>query len=285
MISVIKRSLAAQIATILTTSLLAGAAAFALIFPQPAAITAGLSTLLLILLALWFLLRHLIIQPILELQKLARKIGSDEDRTSIKLSNRRDEIGSLSRTLLATEKEVKRQQQELTSLAGKMDKERRHDPLTTLHNRRHLYMEGPKQFSMAQRLGYEISVMMIDLDHFKHINDTYGHPAGDKVLIEVAKTLLKHSRSYDLLIRFGGEEFTLLMLNCNQGQSLQIAQRIREDIESMKIYYEDTGHIPVTCSIGVSSGKNLEMGQMIQAADEAVYKAKSAGRNCVHHAG
>jgi len=146
-------------------------------------------------------------------------------------------------------------------------------------------MEGPKQFSMAQRLGYEISVMMIDLDHFKHINDTYGHPAGDKVLIEVAKTLLKHSRSYDLLIRFGGEEFTLLMLNCNQGQSLQIAQRIREDIESMKIYYEDTGHIPVTCSIGVSSGKNLEMGQMIQAADEAVYKAKSAGRNCVHHAG
>jgi len=256
-----------------------------LIFPQPAAITAGLSTLLLILLALWFLLRHLIIQPILELQKLARKIGSDEDRTSIKLSNRRDEIGSLSRTLLATEKEVKRQQQELTSLAGKMDKERRHDPLTTLHNRRHLYMEGPKQFSMAQRLGYEISVMMIDLDHFKHINDTYGHPAGDKVLIEVAKTLLKHSRSYDLLIRFGGEEFTLLMLNCNQGQSLQIAQRIREDIESMKIYYEDTGHIPVTCSIGVSSGKNLEMGQMIQAADEAVYKAKSAGRNCVHHAG
>ncbi len=277
MTSLIKRSLAAQIATILTVSFLVGVVAFALLYHQQAQTIGGLS----ILLALWFSLRHLIIQPILELQKLARKIGSEENRTDIDLSNRRDEIGSLSRTLLVTEKEVKRQQQELITLAGKMDEERRHDPLTTLHNRRHLYLEGSKQFSMAHRLGYSISVMMIDLDHFKHINDTYGHPAGDKVLVDVAKTLLKHSRSYDLLIRYGGEEFTLLMLNCSQEQSLQIAHRIREDIEAMQIHYEDAGRIPVTCSIGVCSGKGMEMEQMILIADEAVYEAKDAGRNRV----
>jgi len=277
----VKRSLAAQLAIILATSFLAGTVAFTLLYQQQMQIIGGLSILLVILLALWVSLRHLIIQPILELQKLARKIGSEENRTDIDLSNRRDEIGSLSRTLLVTEKEVKRQQLELITLADKMDEERRHDPLTTLHNRRHLYLEGPKLFSMAHRLGYAISVMMIDLDHFKHINDTYGHSAGDMVLVDVARTLLKHSRSYDLLIRFGGEEFTLLMLNCSQEQSLQIAHRIREDIEAMQIRYENAGRIPVTCSIGVCSGKGMEMEQMILIADEAVYEAKDAGRNRV----
>jgi len=101
----------------------------------------------------------------------------------------------------------------------------------------------------------------------------------------VSKTLLKHSRSYDLLIRFGGEEFTLVMLNCGREQSLQIAERIRDDMETMQIQYENAGRIPVTCSIGASSGKGLDMEQMIMSADEAVYEAKATGRNRVCHAG
>jgi len=283
--AVIKRSLSAQIAAIQLALLLLGSALLTIFIEQQSQILIVTLILLALQLTLWLLLCRLIIRPIRELQKLARKIESKEERHGIDLSDRRDEIGSLSRTLLATENEVQRQQQELQSLAGKMDSERRHDPLTTLHNRRHLYLEGPKQFSMAHRLGYEVSVMMIDLDHFKQINDTYGHAAGDKVLIDVAEALLKHCRSYDLLIRFGGEEFTLVMPNCNQEQSLQAAHRIREDIESMQILYEDAGRIPVTCSIGVSSGKGMDMEQMILIADEAVYKAKDTGRNRVSHAG
>jgi len=282
-VTLIRRSLSAQIATIQLLLFLVGATLFAIFLEQASQILIAVTVLLTLQLTLWFLTCRLLIRPILILQKLARKIGSEEDRSDIDLSNRRDEIGSLSRTLLVTEKEVQRQQQELISLASKMDNERRHDPLTKLHNRRHLYLEGPKQFSMAHRLSYEISVMMIDLDHFKHINDTYGHPAGDQVLIDVAQTLLKHSRDYDILIRFGGEEFTLVMLNCDQQQSLQIAQRIREDIEAMQISYENINRIPVTCSIGVSSGKDMELEQMILLADEAVYEAKDAGRNRVRH--
>ena len=243
-----------------------------------------LSLLLLVMLCVWFSLHRLVIGPILRLQKLARKIGTEEDRNEVEFSPRRDEIGSIGITLLATEKESERQRQELLALANRMDKERRHDPLTKLHNRRHLYLEGPKQFSMAHRLNYAISVMMIDLDHFKQVNDTYGHAAGDTVLIEVAATLLKHCRTYDILIRFGGEEFTLVLVNCDHAQSLQAAERIREDIASLKISHEQHASIPITSSIGVCSAKGMEMEKMIMIADEYVYLAKESGRNCVRHA-
>ncbi|MDX8406155.1 MAG: GGDEF domain-containing protein [Mariprofundus sp.] len=234
-------------------------------------------------LILWLLLRKQMIQPIIELQQLARRIGNAEDHSINILAGRRDEIGSISRVLLATEDEVERQQQELRALTERMDNDRRRDPLTGLYNRRHLYLEGPNQFVMAHRLGFDISVMMIDLDLFKRINDTYGHTAGDKVLVEVAATLLKNSRPYDLLIRFGGEEFTMVLINCDREQAGQIAQRIREDIEALQINYEDSGRIAVTCSIGVCSGKDMDTEQMILIADEAVYRAKDAGRNCVEH--
>ena len=245
-------------------------------------ISGGVSVLVIILFILWFALRKLVIHPIHELQVVARKIGSDEERANIDLSHRRDEIGSLSRTLQATEKEVERQQKELIELAGKMDDERRKDPLTKLHNRRHLYLEGPGLFAMANRFGYEVSAMMIDLDHFKKINDTYGHAAGDQVLVDVAAVLKQHSRSYDLLIRFGGEEFSMVLLNCDLHQSRQIAERIRQDIEALTVQFEDQ-EIRLTCSIGLSSGRGMELEQMVLHADEAVYQAKADGRNRVCH--
>jgi len=283
----VDRSLSGQLAIILAGAFVLALIAFCLLYlyhNRLPALLYNVLCLMLIMLAVWHLLRLRLIQPILELQQLARKISTRDDHNMISLSSRRDEIGSLSRVLLATEKEVERQQQELLSLTGKMDEERRRDPLTGLYNRRHLYLEGPNQFAMAHRLGYDISVMMIDLDHFKRVNDTYGHAAGDKVLVDVAATLLKHSRPYDLLIRFGGEEFTLVLVNCDKVRSLQIARRIREEIESLQIIYGDAGRIPVTCSIGVCSGSHMNTEQMILIADESVYQAKDAGRNCVHHA-
>jgi len=286
LVTSIKRSLSGQLALVIGGTWLLNVIALCLLSLQDnrlITLTYGLLCLSLLSMMLWIVLRHRMIQPIIALQQLARKIGSPEDYSINILTKRRDEIGSLSRVLLATEQEVNRQKQELHALTCKMDNERRRDPLTSLYNRRHLYLEGPKQFAMAHRLGYHISVMMIDLDLFKQINDTYGHAAGDKVLVDVAATLLKHSRPYDLLIRFGGEEFTMVLHNCDKEQSIQIAQRIRKDIQSLQITYEDAGRIPVTCSIGVCSGKDMDAEQMILIADEAVYRAKDAGRNCVEH--
>ncbi|WP_176961476.1 GGDEF domain-containing protein [Mariprofundus sp. NF] len=282
--TLIQRSLRVRIALILLTAFSIGAAALILLIDGRDQTLTILFILLLMMLCVWLSLHRLVISPILRLQKLARKIGSDEDRSEVEFSPRRDEIGSIGTTLLATEKESERQRQELLALANRMDKERRHDPLTKLHNRRHLYLEGPKQFSMAHRLNYAISVMMIDLDHFKQVNDSYGHAAGDTVLIEVAATLLKHCRTYDILIRFGGEEFTLVLVNCDHAQSLQAAERIRQDIASLKISHEQHTSIPITSSIGVCSAKGMDMERMIIIADECVYKAKESGRNCVRHA-
>ncbi|WP_121541055.1 GGDEF domain-containing protein [Mariprofundus sp. EBB-1] len=279
---IIKRSLALRVALLLMLSYVAAMLVLVLLIPHWSQIAVVLLVLLLMILTQWMLLSHMVVTPIQHLQRLARKNAVPDALTDARLAARGDEIGSLRLTMLATDQEVQSQQQAMQTLTEKMDKDRRHDPLTKLHNRRHLYLEGPAQFEMAHRLNYPVSVMMIDLDLFKHINDTYGHSAGDKVLVDVALALGEHSRVYDILIRFGGEEFTLILLNCNQQQSMQIAERIREDIEMLNVSF-DQMIIPVTCSIGVSSATQMDMEQMIPLADEAVYKAKSAGRNCVRH--
>jgi len=283
----IRRSLHGQLMTMVLSLFLAESIVFGSLLAMQnhwLSVIVFLACQLLLLTAFVFFVRRQMVQPILHLLDLARKIGRHEDRSIAELANRRDEIGSLGRILIASDQEVERQQQALRLLSSKMDEERRRDPLTGLYNRRHLYLEGPNQFAMAHRLAYAISVMMIDLDFFKKINDTYGHSAGDAVLVAVANTLKKHSRAYDLLIRFGGEEFTFVLLNCDQTHAVLIASRIREDIESLHVTHDGSAPIPVTCSIGACSGINMNIEQMIQLADESVYKAKDAGRNCVHHA-
>jgi len=279
---VIRRSLARRVAVLLMLSCLSAMLVLVLALSDWSQIAVVLVVLFLMVLTQWLLLSQMIVSPIRNLQRLARKNAVVDELTDARLAARGDEIGSLRLTMLATDQEVQSQQQAMQTLTEKMDRDRRHDPLTKLHNRRHLYLEGPAQFEMAHRLNYPVSVMMIDLDLFKAINDTYGHSAGDKVLVDVSLALGEHSRVYDILIRFGGEEFTLILLNCNQQQSMQIAERIREDIEMLKVSF-DQNVIPVTCSIGVSSATQVDMEKMIHLADEAVYKAKSAGRNCVRH--
>ena len=155
-----------------------------------------------------------------------------------------------------------------------------HDLLTGLLNRTALFQRINRDLSQE----LQGTVLFLNLDYFHEVNDTYGHAAGDPVLIEVAATLLKHCRTYDILIRFGGEEFTLVMVNCDHAQSLQAAERIREDIASLKISHEQHTSIPITSSIGVCSAKGMEMEKMIIIADEYVYQAKESGRNCVCHA-
>ncbi|WP_018293495.1 GGDEF domain-containing protein [Mariprofundus ferrooxydans] len=267
----------------LAVSFISGVVAFTLCMHQWSQITIATITLMVIILAQGFWLNRIVVLPIRMLQRLARQNVAEDPLSEALLSARGDEIGSLRLTMLASEQELLLQQKAMQELTTKMDEDRRHDPLTRLHNRRHLYLEGPAQFAMAHRLNYPVSVMMIDLDFFKKINDTHGHAAGDRVLVKVSLALTGHCRVYDILIRFGGEEFTLVMLNCNQEQSMQIAQRIREDIAGLKVEFNQK-MIPVTCSIGVCSALHTEMETMIHLADQAVYQAKSDGRNCVRHA-
>jgi len=158
-----------------------------------------------------------------------------------------------------------------------------HDPLTGLWNRSEIINTLEREISRAKRDSIPVCVIMADLDLFKHINDTYGHMAGDSVLKEVAKRLFSSLRHYDSLARFGGEEFLVVLPECNGANGVQVAERMRASIAKEPIDTPE-GMIPITVSMGVASSSDLgdfNPETLVKAADAAMYKAKKAGRDRV----
>lgn len=161
------------------------------------------------------------------------------------------------------------------------------DPLTRLHNRRFLQTKLSSLMSDELARGTAISMLVIDIDYFKQINDRYGHDAGDEVLKECAERFRKLVRSIDIVARFGGEEFVIVMPDTETFAAQRIAERVRQAIES-KMFSAANGaqSIPVTASIGVatSMGGRLGPDDLFKEADKALYEAKRGGRNCVRQA-
>jgi diguanylate cyclase (GGDEF)-like protein len=156
------------------------------------------------------------------------------------------------------------------------------DSLTGLYNRRFLQEYTETLVSGVLRRKKSVGLMMCDLDFFKQVNDLYGHNVGDEVLKETCEIIKRCIRSSDLIIRFGGEEFLVLMLDINGGETSQIADKIREAIEKTKIKVSD-GIIKKTISIGISEfpTDTESFWQAIKFADVALYRAKDSGRNKV----
>jgi diguanylate cyclase (GGDEF)-like protein len=130
-------------------------------------------------------------------------------------------------------------------------------------------------------------VVLGDLDHFKAVNDTYGHPVGDEVLREVARRLLGSVRSYDFVGRYGGEEFLVVLNNCDSSKALDRAEQIRNAVSRTPISTAK-GPLPITMSLGVfaSLGEDPKGAEGVMSeADQALYEAKAAGRNCCRLAG
>ena len=156
------------------------------------------------------------------------------------------------------------------------------DPLTSLFNRRYFEDEVSKQILKAKTDGTPFSVLMIDADKFKNVNDTYGHKVGDKVLIELASTSERALRDKDIVARYGGEEFVVFLPGISAEQARGVADRLRESIASVVVYSDENRPVSFTVSIGVSSfeiSDNIDT--LIKTADEALYRAKQNGRNRV----
>jgi two-component system cell cycle response regulator len=156
------------------------------------------------------------------------------------------------------------------------------DPLTEAYNREFLHQHLPHAIELADQRGEPLAVAMIDVDHFKEVNDGFGHAVGDRVLAHVAHRLRAGIRAGDLLVRYGGEEFLALLPGADTPHALEIAERVRAKLERDTIVV-DTHAIAVRISVGVAErrrGVDSSM-ELIRRADEALYAAKRMGRNRV----
>ncbi len=164
-----------------------------------------------------------------------------------------------------------------------LDREAREDPLTGVAVRRVLERRLEEAFARALEGGVPMAVILCDLDHFKRINDTFGHDVGDRALISAAAVLEAHRRDDDLCARYGGEEFALLLEAANGGTALALAERLREKIEEIELVV-DGKRVPITMSAGVAGFPELHVkapSELLVFADEALYEAKRRGRNQV----
>ena len=154
------------------------------------------------------------------------------------------------------------------------------DPLTGCSNRRVLSLKAPEAFAQKGHVG---SLLILDLDHFKRSNDTYGHDVGDAILVHLVKVVSQIIRHHDELVRLGGEEFAVVLAGAQAKNACQIAERIRQSVESTPMFYGGSS-IVITVSIGVVCWANqgpVDLDTMLIEGDRHLYKAKRNGRNCV----
>ncbi len=158
------------------------------------------------------------------------------------------------------------------------------DGLTKLYIHRHFYLLLESEMKRVQRYHHVLTLLMMDIDNFKHVNDTYGHLAGDMVLKEIASAISKTIRHVDIAARYGGEEFTVILPETNALNGVIIAERIRQKISEIKVNVSEDLTISPTVSIGVAEYPNAseDITGLIDASDKALYASKENGKNCIH---
>lgn len=210
----------------------------------------------------------------------AAQASNDPDKEQLVVNSLSELVRAnerLQEQLATAEVQLQRQAAELETQAAVA----RTDPLTSLSNRRALDDELQRRLAEWQRRHSVFSLIMIDVDHFKKFNDKHGHPAGDEVLRGVARVLQKTMREMDMVARFGGEEFALVLPVTNLTEALRAAERARHAVAEAKFNFEGI-ELQVTASVGVAEVLDIDnAGTLIKRADAALYGAKGNGRNCV----
>jgi diguanylate cyclase (GGDEF)-like protein len=172
--------------------------------------------------------------------------------------------------------------QQLTELNSKLYIMATTDHLSQLSNRRHFLEMAQKKLLYSKRKSMSVATLMIDIDHFKSVNDRYGHHTGDLVIQYVAKKIKAALREYDLVGRLGGEEFAMMLMDCDLSAAEDIAKRLCVQVSTEHVTEQEFDlEVTISIGIGILSENDIHIEQTLKRADEALYKAKSAGRNRV----
>lgn len=156
------------------------------------------------------------------------------------------------------------------------------DGLTKLNNSRHFYTQLAIEVQRSNRYGHPLALLLLDIDHFKRYNDTYGHLEGDRVLVRIAEVIKGCLRTMDSAYRYGGEEFTIILPETKADEAVTVAERLRGTVEREKFLPEGRGQTTVTVSVGVTGyKKNEKKSDFVHRADQAMYVSKQNGRNSV----
>ena len=245
-------------------------------------------------------------KPITQLSKIFQDLASGKRIHEIdgaimqieEAQKRDDELGFLAQSFVTMSNAIKQKMNEINEINAslesrveestaklraintEMEKLANTDSLTGLHNRRAFFEIVNFAYSQMKRNNTPMSLIMLDLDNFKLINDQHGHPAGDEVLRCVARCLLETARESDYPARIGGEEFAILSINTDVNAAYILAERIRTEISFIRLQFNEK-NIPITASLGVASlQKDETFSQLYVRADATLYSAKEAGRNC-----
>jgi len=242
-----------------------------------------LAATLLLLIGAWFGAEVFVLRSVKTLLGVAKSVEAGDFHVRAKLGSGEDELARvgvafdrMASALQAREAELQRAMHELETQAIT-------DPLTGLHNRRYLWDMLGRELSKAGRSGKPVAVLMMDIDHFKRFNDTWGHEAGDLVLKGVAEFIRGQVRGSDIACRYGGEELVLILPEATAEIALERAQTIRGGVAALRLAQCGKPLGAVTLSVGVAVYPHSadEANALMQAADAAMYEAKKSGRNRV----
>jgi diguanylate cyclase (GGDEF)-like protein len=205
------------------------------------------------------------------------QLGKSMQSMTTSLLQREHDLETLNQTL---EQQVLQRTEALAAVNGQLEQLATRDALTGLYNRRRLDEKLADCVQSGKRVGRGFSILVLDADHFKRVNDSYGHSTGDAVLQQLARMLIEHTRTTDFVARYGGEEFVVLLPETpHHGEALTVAEKVRAAVEHAT--FPQVGRLTVSIGISLWSPKDSTSSDVFKRADEALYLAKSCGRNQV----
>ena len=229
-----------------------------------------------VLIAMGLVVGRSVLQPIAELQGAAQKLGKKDFSHRVRLRNNRDELGQLGRAFNIASAALQR-------LYGELERRSTHDGLTGALNRAAFDERLHTECKSADRHKRPLSLLMVDIDFFKRVNDNHGHQTGDQVLQTLVRLLNQSVRPGDVVVRYGGEEFTVILPETDEDNAMATAERLRRTIDDYSFSCPIGEDIGITVSIGCAGRwpDAIAPDDLVKTADAALYRAKKTGRNRV----